>query len=303
MITGSTNTLGVVIADIENPFFARVLRGVSDAAHAAGFEVILSNTDESAEAERTAIRVLLEKQVDGLLVCPADGEDSSHLSDAVGAGTPVVLLDRRVRGLRVDTVGIDNRAAAREATEHLISRGHRSIGLLTGVDVDAAGPFGADSLVGIERATINTTGERAAGYRDALLAAKLPVRSDLVSTDGFRRQDSASATARMLAGRRPPTALLALDSVLALGALQAIRDLGLSCPEDVSLIGFDEADWTDVMTPPLSVIAQPENEIGSVACGLLLDRIAGRERAPVHRKLPVRYVERSSVAAAPRRVR
>lgn len=303
MITGSTNTLGVVIADIENPFFSRVLRGISDAAHAAGFEVILANTDESAEAERTAVRVLLEKQVDGLLVCPADGEDSSHLADAVQSGTPVVLLDRRVRGLRADTVGIDNRAAAREATERLIAHGHRRIGLLTGVSAEAAGPFGVDRLTGVERATVNTTGERAAGYRDALLAAKLTVRPDLVSTDGFRRQDAATATTRMLSGRRPPTALVALDSVLALGALQAIRDLGLDCPRDVSLIGFDEADWTDVMTPPLSVIAQPENEIGAVACNLLLDRIAGSERAPVHRKLAVRFVERASVAAAPRRSR
>lgn len=301
MITGSTNTIGVVLSDIENPFFSRALRGIADTAHAAGFEVILANTDENPQLEANAVRVLGEKRVDGLVVCPALATDVSHLEQAVRTGLPVVLLDRKLTGVAADMVGISNRAATREATEHLLRLGHRRIALLTGGDPDRHDTVARPGLRGVERLSGTTIGERAAGYRDALLAAGVAPDLDLLSVEGFRRADAVAATRRLLALSDPPTAFLGLDSLMAIGALQAFQELGVRCPADVSLIGFDDADWTEVVSPPLTVVAQPVYEIGVRACQLLLQRIRGDESKPSTARLSARLVERGSTAKAPSR--
>jgi len=300
MITGSTKTLGVVLSDIENPFFSRALRGVSDMAHRAGYEVVLVNTDEDLQIERNAVRVLTEKRVDGLVVSPSEGDDTGHLASAIRSGTPVVLLDRRIPGLPADTVGIDNRAAARGATERLLALGHRRVALVTGAPPAAAELLTGEGLRDVEKAIGSTAGLRAAGYRDALLARGLTPDPRYVSAEGFRRDDAAAATIRLLALPEPPTAFLALDSLLSLGVLQAFAALGVRCPHDVSLIGFDDADWAEAVSPPLSVVAQPVYEIGATACERLLARIAGDERRPAHRKLRTTYIERASTAPPPR---
>ncbi len=299
MVTGSTHTIGVVVSDIENPFFSRALRGVADTAHAAGFEVILVNTDEDADKERRAVHVLTEKRVDGIVLSPAWDADNAHLTSLAGV-VPLVLLDRKLPGIGADMVGIGNRVATREVTEHLIALGHRRIGLLTGGDPATELPRMRDGLRGIEKLAATTIGERAAGYRDALVAAGVELDLELVSAEGFHRSDAAVATRRLLTLEDPPTALIALDSLLSLGALQALRELGRRCPEDVSLVGFDDADWAEVVTPPLTVVAQPVYEIGVKAAELLLRRIEGGGGArPVTLRLPTSLVLRSSTGPAP----
>ncbi len=299
MITGSTRTIGVVLSDIENPFFSQALRGISDTAHQHGYEVVVVNTDERIETERDAVRVLLERRVDGLLVSPSDG-DGDHLTSAVAGGTPVVLLDRRVRGLAADTVGIDNRAAARDVTERLIALGHRRIALVTGAEPSLAEDLVHPDARRAARATRGTTGPRAAGYRDALAAAGIPLDPHYISAHGLRRDDAARATRGLLALPDPPTAIIALDSLLSLGVLRAFTELGASCPDQISLVGFDDADWAEAVSPPLTVVAQPVSRIGATAAELLLARIAGAGGAPVHRKLATTYVERESTAPPPR---
>jgi DNA-binding LacI/PurR family transcriptional regulator len=299
MITGSTRTLGVVLSDIENPFFSLALRGISDAAHREGYEVLLVNTDEDVAVESKAVRMLTEKRVDGLVVSPSDADDTSHLRSAIAAGTPVVLLDRRIPGLRADTVGIDNRAAARDATERLLELGHRRIALVTGADPRSADRLSGPRLRGVERAIGTTAGLRAAGYRDALVAAGVEPSPQYVSAEGFHREDGARATGRLLRMPDPPTAVIALDSLLSLGALQAFAELDVSCPDTVSLIGFDDADWAEAVSPPLTVVSQPVYEIGTVACERLLARVAGDGRRTVHRKLATTFIERDSVAGPP----
>lgn len=301
MITRTTKTIGAVLSDIENPFFSRALRGVSDAAHRHGYEVVLVNTDEDSEIERQAVRVLRERRVDGLVVSPSESGDVDHLMAAIRSGIPVVLLDRRIPGLPADTVGIDNRAAAREATTRLLSLGHKRIALVTGAPPVAAELLGGARLRGVERAVGSTAGLRAAGYRDALLAAGLEPDLRYISADGFRRDDAARATGALLALPEPPTAIIALDSILALGVLQGLADLGVTCPAKVSVIGFDDADWAEAVSPPLTVVAQPVHRIGEVAGELLLARLAGHSRRPVHRRLPTTFIERSSTAPPPAR--
>jgi LacI family transcriptional regulator len=299
MITGSTRTLGVVMSDIENPFFRRSLRGIADTARAQGFEVLLANTDEELDKEETAVRVMTERRVDGLVVCPTDGGDRAHLAGVIAAGIPVVLLDRSVAGLKADTVGIDNRKAARAATEHLLANGHRDIAIVTGGTPAMLERMLRADMRGVERASATTVGSRAAGFRDAMRAAGVPIRPDLISSGGYRREDGEAETTRLLALPDRPTAILAFDAMQALGAFHAISRAGVRCPEEVSLLGFDDAEWADVVSPGLTVMSQPTYEIGVAACRLLLTRIAGGGGAAAHRRLPTQLIERGSVG--PRR--
>ncbi len=295
MITGSTNTLGVVLADIENAFFHRAFRGIADAASQRGYEVILTNTDEDLTKEHAAVAMLAERRVDGLIVCPTDAADRSHLTTVMKSGTPVVLLDRRISGLRADTVGIDNRAAAKAATEFLIASGHKRIGVLTGASSDLAPRLSRPNLAGVERLAATTSGARTAGYRDALLDAGITPEPAYVMSNGFHRLDATNGTKALLRSPVPPTAILAFDSTLSLGALQALRELGLRCPDDVSLLGFDDAEWADVVSPPLTVVAQPVYDIGARAAELLIGRVRGETRRPIHERMPTSIIERDSV--------
>lgn len=297
MITGATHTVGVLVPDIENPFFSRALRGIADVAHDRGYEVLLVNTDEDVEIERKALEVLTERRVDGLVVAPTDVSDRDAMQAVIDTGTPMVFIDRTIPGVPADVVGIDNRAAAREATERLIGAGHQHIGLVTGAPAELQAKLSRAGLRGVERLAATTVGTRAAGYRDALLAAGVSPRADLVSAEGFRRDQAAAATRRLLGLPSPPTAILALDSLLALGVLQGLRELGLHCPRDVSLVSIDDADWAQVVSPPLTVVAQPVYDIGAEAGRLLLGRLAEPDRRPVHRRLRTRFIERDSVAA------
>jgi LacI family transcriptional regulator len=301
MVTGSTRTLGVVVSDIENPFFSNALRGISDVAGDAGYEVVIVNTDEDPGIERDAVRTLLERRVDGLVVSPAVGAEPGHLQRALSGGIPVVLLDRIVLGVPGDSVGIDNRDAARSATQRLVEAGHTRIGLVTGDSAESHPGLARVVGAGVQTAFGGTTGLRVAGYRDALLQAGLPLDPALLAAEGLRPQDAAHATRRLLQLPDPPTALIGLDSLLTLGVLQGLDELGLRWPQDVSVIGFDDADWTEAVSPPLTVVAQPVQDIGRTACELLLRRLRGHDGRPEHRWLPTSLVERASVGSPPRR--
>jgi LacI family transcriptional regulator len=299
MITGTTQTLGVVLADIENPFFYRALRGITDTARSRGYDVVLANTDEDSQNERKALTVLTERRVDGLIICPANGEDRSHLSDLVASGLPIVLLDRAIPGLACDVVGLDNRQAAAEATRCLVAQGHTRIAIVTGGPKSVEPRLRRPGMKGVENISVTTMGARAAGYRDVLAAAGIELRPDFLSADGFHRENAVTATKALMSLTDPPTAILAFDSMLSLGVLLALRELGLRCPDDVSLIGFDDAEWAEVVTPPLSVLRQPVYEIGAKACDLLVDRIAGVARRPSQHRLKGHLIERSSVGPPP----
>lgn len=298
MITGTTHTLGVVLADIENPFFYRALRGITDTARSRGYDVVLTNTDEDADIERQALTTLVERRVDGLIVCPAEGGDRAHLTDTIASGLPMVLLDRHVAGLDVDMVGLDNRRAAADATRRLIEHGHTRIAIVTGGRDPVLDTLGQRGSRSVHRSAV-TTPARAAGYRDAMVAAGLEVRPEYVGGSGFHRDEAAAATEALMSLPEPPTAILAFDSILTLGVLLGLRRLGRHCPEEVSVLGFDDAEWTEVVSPPLSVVRQPVYEIGSKACTLLLDRIDGLGRRPSQHRLRGQLIERESTGTVP----
>ncbi len=291
MITGRTMTLGVVVGDIENEFFSRLVRGFTDTVRDAGFDTILANTDESVDSERAAIRVFLERRVDGLMVAPASMYDGRHLREARKSGAQVVLVDRRVPRIGLDTVIIDGVAAAREAVGHLVAAGHRRIGLVTGSGVGGDAQEGEDAT--------STTVDRWAGYCEGLEHAGLTYDPSLVLPGDFHLGSARERTAVLLRGPHRPTALLATDSVFALAALLAIRDVGLSCPDDVSLVGFDDPDWAPVVRPALSVMDQPAYELGATAGRRLVSRMSdGAARARTI-SLAAQWRPRGSVAAPP----
>jgi LacI family transcriptional regulator len=286
MITGRTNTIGLVIADIENPFFAGAARGVSDAARAAGYEVILTNTDEDPEVERSAVRVLLSKRVDGIIVAPTS-PDAEHLVAARDTGCPVVLLDRRLAGFPADTVLVDSVAAARNVVERLVAAGHRRIAMVTG------GQTREERTQG--RPGVSTGQDRVDGFLAALADAGVTDPQTYLRTGAHSPELAYELMSRLLELPVPPTAVFASNSRVGLGVVKAVRAAGLEVPREISIVGFDDADWTSVVSPALSVVAQPTYALGRRAAEVLLSRLSGDEAPAGVHMLATDFLSRESV--------
>ena len=298
MITGSSHTLGVIIADIENPFFATAVRGIADTAHEAGFQVVLANTDEDLEKERAAVGILLEKRVDGLLVAATSAADAAHLREAVARGLPLVCLDRVVPGLATDAVVVDSLRAAHNAVSHLLRLGHRRIAIVAADEQDppseevlaAAPPWGLPGAL--------PDAARLCGYLTAHRAAGVAVAPELVRRCRYGRETAAAEAAAVLRLAQPPTAIFTTDAIMTLGAMEAIVASGLVIPDELSVVAFDDADWITLLRPPLSVVAQPVYELGATATRRLLERIAGSESPPEVIVLDTTFIVRESTRRA-----
>ncbi|HEY3292900.1 MAG TPA: LacI family DNA-binding transcriptional regulator [Candidatus Nanopelagicaceae bacterium] len=292
MITGKTFTIGVVLGDIENSFFARLARGVADGARAGGFEILLSNTDEDIATEIKAIRILQDRQVDGFIVAATSMQTADHLQAIKRNGIPLVLVDRLMPNIKVDTVAINNRVAAGDAAKRLLEAGHRHVGVVTGAHSDDVGPI---------RFLINTGQDRVEGFRETLVEAGIELDPKMIRWGAISQEAARAQTRILLAFAKRPTAIFATDSLMALGVLQGVHDSGLRSPDDVSVVGFDDADWTEVITPRLSVVAQPVHEIGRLAAERLLARINGDTSRSRTYLLPTTWIERDSIASPRRR--
>lgn len=296
MSTGVSHTLGLIVADIGNPFFAGVTRGISDFSRKRGFDTIVLSTHEDLEEEKSAVGVLMDKRVDGMIIASAavDRDDVAHIQDAISRGIPVVLVDRAVQHLVLDTVVIDNREASRRAVKHLIDHGHRRIGFIWGPPVKQ--PITTRRALSAAAArSLWTDGERLHGYLDALDDAGIPFDADVVMTGAKTEQNATTAVTRMLALDDRVTALFCTENDAVTGSLRALRANGLSYPSDVSLIGFDDSSWAAVMDPPLTMIAQPMLELGARAAEILLDEIQGATPSRIMHTLETRFIERASV--------
>lgn len=292
MTTGRSGIIGVVVGDIENPFFSLAVRGISDTARAAGFHVILANSGEAIAAEKAAVRMLVGRRVDGLIVTPADARDTGHLREVAASGRPLALLDRPLPDLEVDAVTSDDRAAAAGATRLLAEAGHRRIAYVT-----AAGKYG-DVYSGPGEISTASVGERIEGFLSVCREVGIEAPERLVAL-GAAGAEAAGRLAHDLLGRpagRRPTGVIASDSLIGLEVFRAIQALGLAAPGDVSLVTFHDADWTGVTTPPVTAIDQPVYALGAGAADLLLSRLRG-EAGPARRLvLPTRLIRRGSVA-------
>ncbi|MEY9852279.1 LacI family transcriptional regulator [Leifsonia sp. EB41] len=297
MTTGETRTLGVVLADVGNPFFAGVLRGLTDAARKSDYDVLVLSTDESLQREAAAIDVLVDKQVDGIVLAPAAGrrDPLPHLDIVAKREIPIVLLDRLVDTVEADAVVVNNREASRAAVTSLIENGHRRIAFVWG-PVTNEPAADADDLRRIIDHALWSDGERLLGYLDALELAGIPFDTGLVTHVVKNESQATRAVLGMLSLSDAPTAIFATETDALTGSLRAIRQRGLRCPDDVSMIGFDDSSWASVMTPPMSVVAQPMHQLGELAAECLLARVAGNDAPFATHVLQASFVERDSVA-------
>jgi LacI family transcriptional regulator len=269
-----TAVLALIISDVENPFFTAIARGVEDIAQTAGYSVVLCNSDENAEKERRYIDVALQERVAGVVLSPTG--TSTNVDILRDRGTPVVAVDRPLVEVPGDQVLVDTRRAAREATEHLIQGGYRRIGCLTG-------PSG-----------VRTADDRLAGYRDALRSAGTEPGDELFRRAEFRAATAREAVRELLDETDPPDALLVANSTMAIGVLEELAARRLRPGRDIGIVAFDDAPWTRLVDPPLTVVTQPAYEIGTVAAKLLLARIGGSADGPSSTMLEARLIPRAS---------
>jgi LacI family transcriptional regulator len=274
-----TRTIALVLTDITNPFFTTLARGVEDAASEQGFSVIFCNTDESEVDEAEYLNVLVQKQVDGLLWVPASCASKSavFLQDR---SVPFVVLDRRLPDVRVDTVRCDSEQGAYELTHHLITLRHRRIAILSGPP------------------EVTTSADRVAGYRRAL--GEVDISEMRVYYGPFTQAGGYHMMHEALVVDPPPTAILAANNFIAIGAVQALREAGLCVPEDVSLVTFDDLPYAAVFEPFLTVANQPAYEMGRLATALLLQRLSGEGPPDVQQIiLPMELIVRRSSGPPP----
>jgi LacI family transcriptional regulator len=266
--------VALIISDVENPFFTAIARGVEDVAHEVGYSVVLCNSDESAEKENRYIDVAIQERVAGVILSPTG--TTSSVEKLAARGTAFVAVDRPLPNQESDVVLVDTRLAARQATAHLIAQGYERIGCITG-------PVG-----------VRTADDRLAGYRDALRTAKLRSSTKLVRRTEYKAAGAHQAAQELLDQADPPDALLVANSAMAVGVLQALHEHGTRPGKEVGLVAFDDAPWAALVDPPLSVVAQPAYEIGTVAARLLLARIADNTRPATTTTLGARLIERGS---------
>lgn len=276
---GKTHTIGIILPDNTNPYFAEVARGIEDASFSQGYSVILCNSDNDLDKERFYTNVLLEKQVDGIIFLAA-GLSSDTIHNLQKRGIPLVLVDRRVPDVDVDYVLADNQQGAWQAIRHLIDFGHHSIACI-------AGPAG-----------VQLSRERIEGYRLALKSAEINFDPQLVIEGDFKYQSGYSAAREIFERGIPPTAIFACNDLMAIGVYRYAHEVGLHIPEHLSIVGFDDVHLAAYTNPPLTTVRQSKQEMGSLAVKLLLGRMTQQDLTPRVEILDTQLVIRGSAARA-----
>lgn len=275
---GQASLIGLVIPDIQNPFFADVSRGVEDVAQANDYGLILSNSDEDPDKQRLAIDTLVTEDVDGVIVPPVSANDP-EVRRLLESDIAVVCVDRRMEDARVDTILSDSRKGAYQAVTHLIELGHKRIAFIGGIP------------------RISTSTDRRDGYEQALRDHDVPVEPALIKEGDSRRERGRYLTEELLALDRPPTALFTGNNLTTLGALSALNTRGVAVPKEMALVGYDDVPWAMALNPPPTVVDQPGYEMGSRAAELLLERLDAPDRSPTVVTLQPKLIVRASCGA------
>ncbi|MGW6666350.1 LacI family DNA-binding transcriptional regulator [Peribacillus sp. NPDC055009] len=249
-----TKTILVVVPDITNTFFSKVLRGIESVAMESGYQVLLGDALNNVDRESGYLNILQQKKADGMILLTAriDGQ----VVEDIAKQFPVVLACEYTEGFEIPTVSIDNISSARKATEHLINLAHKRIGFLSG-------PF--NSVLGRDRLK---------GYNQAMAQHSLPILSTMVQEGDFSYESGFNLTLKLLANEVPPTAIFAANDEMAIGAIKAIKSKGLSVPGDISVVGFDDIKFASIFEPSLTTVAQPSFDIGRIAMELLIKIIS-----------------------------
>jgi LacI family transcriptional regulator len=273
--SGVTHTLGLIIPDSANPFFAELGHCIENAAFKAGYSVILCNTENDLKKELLYMDVLTKKLVDGMIFVAA-GENADTFKNLVELDIPVVVMDRNFDGIDLEVVSSDNHQGGLLATNHLIQLGHRRIACVTGPS------------------RINPSSKRLDGYKEALAANGIAMDPQLICQGDFHPESGYVAARTWLSMPEPPTAVFACNDLMAMGVIKAAHTKGLHVPDDLALVGYDDIDLATYTNPPLTTIRQPKVEMGLTALQIILDRIKEKDQAPQKIQLPVSLVVRDS---------
>jgi DNA-binding LacI/PurR family transcriptional regulator len=251
----TSQIIGVIIPDIQNPFFTSMVRAIEDQAYAHKFTVFLCNTDEDIHKEALYIDLMLAERVAGVIIAPAL-ESGSSLRKLLAMNIPVVAVDRRIKDLDLDLVIANNISASHDLIDYLISQGHKKIAAILG------SPY-------------MTTGyERLEGYKNALADHKIELDLSIIRTGSPKVKVGYQYTCELLDLPTPPTAIFSGNNLLTVGALNAIHDRSLTIPRDISLVAFDDLELMFLLNPQLTVVSQPIYEMGKKSFDLLFRRIA-----------------------------
>jgi LacI family transcriptional regulator len=256
-----TNTIGVIVPDIKNPFFPLVMAGIEQKAREKEFFTILSSTNESPKVEEEIVKNFIERGVDGVIITTAN-ENGDHLKLLQEQGIPVVAVDRSIKKFKVDTVLVDNKKGSYQAVQHLILQGHEKIAIICGPQSTTPGL------------------ERFLGYKKALEDYNIELDERYVMHGDFGEQSGIESTKKLFELDDQPTAIFSSNNLMTIGCMKALDELNWKLGSEVSFIGFDEVDIATFLNPKLSVVARPMNAIGEIAFQLLHERISFKGALP-----------------------
>lgn len=274
---GKTNSIGFILPDISNSFFAMVTVGIEKVLRKNGYHLILCNTDGRHELEVDSLKLVISKKVEGIILATIGttgeltGEIIHHLK------IPVVVIDNKMKGLKTDVVLHDNIGGAQQLTSHLIAHGHKRIAFIGGPLNETSGK------------------KRLEGYKRALIKNGLPVIKELIKIGDWRKDSGFQLTRELLNLSDKPTGIVAANTYMALGVLLALREEGLKVPKDIALVSFDDLEFVSALDPPLTTLKSLDTKIGEVAADLLLERIKNRNEKEIQEiYLPTELVIRNS---------
>jgi LacI family transcriptional regulator len=260
-----THTIGMMVPNNSNPYFAELIQGIEDAAFKLGYNVILCNAYDDPKKQAAYLRVLMQKRIDGLILV-ASGADDELARLLRDQSVPIVLVDREVAGVEADFVEADHETGGHQATRYLIELGHRDIACV-------AGP-----------SDLPPSRDRVAGYLRALKEAGLKFKREYLVRSDFTSEGGFSAFQQLLALKSPPTAIFASNDLMAIGGLCAAAEARVKVPQELSVVGYDDIALASFTTPRLTRMAQPKYAMGQLITKVLLDRIAGKDQ-PLRREL------------------
>jgi DNA-binding LacI/PurR family transcriptional regulator len=263
-VTGESRMIALIIPDITNQFYATVARGVQDAAKDKGYHLLLCNTDGNQEEELEYMGMARERRIDGLAITPPETSENKksdrYLQQLRGESFPIVMIGQRMDSPEIDIIKTDNQGGAHQAITYLIGQGHRRIAFIGGPLFQGGGP------------------DRLRGYRQALKDHGLEADENLILEGNPQEDDGYRLARQLLAMPERPTAIFALNDMMAIGTLRASHEAGVKVPEELSVIGYDDIPLASLVVPRLSTVAQPKYELGKMAGDLLIDRI--RKKGP-----------------------
>lgn len=266
--TSKTNTIGVIVPDINNPFFGEVIKGISEVADKYDLNIILCDTDESMEKELKALKLLKEQRIRGIIITPTSAEDdynSEYLATLENLGIPVVLVDGHVKYTTFSGVFVDNIKGGFEATEALIKAGHEKIAIITG------------------RMNSKPAQDRFLGYKKAFSIHNLPIRDEYIFYGDYKQQSGYKFTKEILQMKDRPTAIFTNSNMTTLGCLKAIYESELRIPEDIALVGFDRIDILTIAGINISFVNGPTHEMGRKCMEMLVEILKNKENRETKR--------------------